>query len=206
MSTLFSDNFNRANSTNLGTSWNEDNLDWSIVSNQLTTPVVGGATPAVVSTTSTAMTAVADMSVQVTQVTLTNADGGPIARRTAVGVMYTLDCYLGNLDLYRHSALGTNVLIASTTITRVANGVLRLETQGTALRAFYQGVQKHNTTDSNITAAGQGGVYSWDGHADAYDDFSVSDFAAGGGSRGLFRQANLDGLSAAGSFFGNPLA
>ena len=40
--TSFSDNFNRADSTDLGASWVEVSGDWSIVSNQLSPGAAGG--------------------------------------------------------------------------------------------------------------------------------------------------------------------
>lgn len=193
MATLFSDPFTRADNTNVGANWSEDQssggTSWEISSNQLKCPSTSGPANAdIASTTSTAMAAVADMKVTVKIVTGAGWDGGPIARKVS-NTFYALDIYISGAqwkaDLYRFTSLTASTLIATSNITaHAANDSYRLELQGTALRSYRirSGVETALTTgtDSNITAAGQAGVHSWSGNNHLLDDVLVEDYATSG--------------------------
>lgn len=192
MAVIFSDDFNRADSTSLGANWTEANSDSSIASNRLQVgPLTGGGTNAgrVVTTTS-AHAAIADCRVTVTKVSA-SGDGGPVARDTgaATPTMYAIDQYPNVLELYRHNASTSGTLLATgISGTPAANDVLALEVTGTGgtvtVKSYVNGVLKQTVNDTNaarITAAGRCGVYSWPAVAGAntqYDDFSVDDLAS----------------------------
>lgn len=198
MSTLFSDNFNRAdNATVDATNW-EENLaaDWEIFSNKLRNGAAQSS-PSACLTTAAAHAATADVKVTVTQANGGSlADGGPVARwaSTAHGgssLGYAADVYTAKCEIYRHDTSGSGTLLRTAAVTQVANGVIRLEVSGTGatvtLKVFYNGVQQgadvSDGSASRITAANRTGVYSWSnststGQGD-YDDFLVEDFASG---------------------------
>lgn len=184
---LYTNAFNIADTSSLGAAWNESNGDAQIVGNELLM-AASASTPTILITTTTAHAAVADCKVYVTQVTqFSESDGGPIARCTdgdASPTMYAADVFNPNtLNVYRHNNSASGTLIATTSITYTANGVITLEVTGTGatvtLKATYNGVEVVNTTDtsgSRLTAAGQCGIYSWSGATDdrnSYDNFGV---------------------------------
>lgn len=93
------------------------------------------------------------------------ADGiaGVVARcDTSATTFYSLVYYVvgGGLQVYRTVA-GVATQLGSTyafTPTVGANYYIRLEVQGTAVRAYLDGVEIISTTDTQITAAGRAGV------------------------------------------------
>jgi hypothetical protein len=193
MSVIFSDDFNRADSTNLGGNWSEASGDSSINTNRLRAGIWAASVPGQALTTTSAHSAIADCKVTITQhKTGSNADGGPIARVATSGSspkMYTCDVYTGRCELYRHDSSNTGTLLGSgVAITQAADKVIALEVSGTGatvtVKSYYDGVQQESVGDTSanrITSANQTGVYNWrsvsDGDCD-YDDFSVDDLAA----------------------------
>jgi hypothetical protein len=185
VATLFSDNFNRANSSSLGSNWteNEPGGSWAITSNQLVRSG-GGFTSAI--TTTGAHAAVADCKASITRVS-SGWDGGPCVRATSTGAtMYYLDVYSTNtLELYRRVS-SSDTLVASRTQTHASGDTYRLEVSGTGatvtLKIFRNGVQVGaDISDANaarITAAGQTGLICWD--VGTADDFLAEDLGGGG--------------------------
>ena len=173
--TLFSDNFNRTNSTNLGANWLEVTAGSSITSNRLR-----GQSYALNATTTGAHAAVADVRVGVKHVTGGTFDGGVIARKQAGSLTYyEVDIYPGFIDVYRYVG-GSFTLMGTAANTTVAGSLIELEVTGTAdivlLRAFYGGVLRVETTDispSRIITAGQTGTHNYAGTSD-FDDFIVT--------------------------------
>lgn len=192
MGVLFSDNYNRADSSNLGANWSEDSGDWAISSNQLQAPTGNGfpASAQVVTTTGTAMSPTADMKVTVTVNQGSAWDGGPLLRRTGANTFYGCDIYLSGAqwkaDILRHNgSLSSNTTVATANVAaHAAVDKYRGEIQGTAIRIYRNrsGVETLlvSGTDSVISAAGQAGVYNWSRSNHLLDDFTVEDFAAGG--------------------------
>lgn len=195
MAVLFSDNFNRADSASLGSNWTEGTGSqvWDILSNALraTSRVAG---PATCTTVTAAHPDTADVHVTVTQVDVAG-DGGPIARCTDTSqtpTMYFIDMSGGVLAIYRHNASTNGTLIDSTSVTQVANGVCRLDTEGVGgtvtLRKWYNGTQRGSdfldTSASRLVTAGRTGVGAWAVGADGdYDDFIAEDTVVAGGHR-----------------------
>lgn len=183
MATLFTDDFNRADSSDLGTNWAEDNGNPAILTNRLRIPSDGGSAW-VARTTTTAHAAAADVKVTVVIVTGTGADGGPVARKSATaGTFYALDIYHNGsswrADIYRYNASYASAAanVAGANITHVAGDTYRFEVQGTALRAYRNGSLIVSGTDATISAAGQTGCHAWS--TVDFDDFQAEDFAGG---------------------------
>lgn len=184
--TLFTDDFNRGDSTSIGATWVEVHNDAAIVGNKVRVGT-GSSSPGMVFTTTTAMAATADVTVQVTQASAVG-DGGPCARVTesdATPTMYAIDLFSGSMELHRFNNSAVGTLEATGSITQVANGVIKLVVSGSGATVtctgFYQGAQIWTTGDTEanrITAAGQTGIHQWDSSGTAtirdYDDFSVT--------------------------------
>lgn len=197
MATLFSDNFNRADSATVdATNWQENGTaEWSIVSNRVESTAVASPGPGTLLTTASAHVAVADCKATITQVA-TGSDGGPLVRwtagaRGASARGYALDCSTGLIEIYRYDTSGTGVLLRTASNTQVANAVLRLEATGTGpsvlLRQFYNGIQiGADVSDGSavaggtgrVLAAGRTGIHNWLTAISDYDNFIAEDFSA----------------------------
>lgn len=183
MTVVFSDNFNRANEAlDASANWSEVSGTSDVTSNQLVTQT------AIVATTGTAHTAIADMKVTVTMVGA-SSDGGPIARKhttAATLTFYEMDVYTSNSDLYREVSGGVT-LVDNDAATLAAGAVMELQTVGTGatvtFTCSYNGIARHvGITDTNaarIVAAGYAGVRNYGG-TDEWDNFSVDDTAVAG--------------------------
>jgi hypothetical protein len=191
VSTLFSDNFTRAdNATVDATNWQENTAgDWSIVSNRVR--AIAGTGPMTCLTTASAHAGTTDVKVSATQVS-SSGDGGPVARWTAgtsgaTSTGYVLDAAPGVCEIYRFDGTATGVLLRTSVQSLVANAILRLEVTGTGatvtLKQFYNDVQKgadaSDGSASRIVTAGRTGIHSWATGANGdYDDFLAEDFAS----------------------------
>lgn len=183
MSVVFSDNFNRADTTNLGAEWNEVDGNSEIISNQLSQPV--GANAGRTFTTTTAHAAIADMKVSIKHISGDRAECGVVARATGSGDFYAFAIRSGggNSQLYRfNGGTKTQLDVDSATFTYVSGAPIELQVTGTGatvtVQAWYNSVQMFNYADtdaSRITGAGQAGVYNWGLGTATFDDFSVDD-------------------------------
>lgn len=195
MTTLFSDNFNRADSTSLGTSWSEVAGDWQVQTNQLL--ISSGAGFRVCSTTTTAHAAVADCKVTATRAAGASWDAGPCVRLSGAGGSET--CYYLDVSGTQDLSVIRRVAGADTDIGDLvqahSNGdIYALQVSGSGatvtLKVFRNGSQVGaditDTAGSRITAAGQTGVVTWAGAA--FDDFLVEDLGGGGGGSPLLSQ------------------
>jgi hypothetical protein len=193
LATLFSDNFNRANSATVdATNWTEfesGGSTWSISGNQLA--AAGGGPFVCVLTTTTAHAAIADCKASIKRITGAGFDGGPAVRAANQNSMYYLDFYSSDtVEVYRVDS-GTHNLVGSRTQTHGANDVFTLQVSGTGatvtLKAIRNGVQLGaDILDANaarITTAGQTGVIAW--AAESFDDFLAEDLAGGGATVAL---------------------
>lgn len=184
MAVIFSDDFNRADNTNLGANWTEQAGNAAIVSNALRMDPAGAPTSVI--TTVAAQPARTDCRAQITQKSAGIADGGPIVRVTALLTYYACDLFTGRCELYRHNGSLSGTLLGSgVAIVQVADGVIALETSGVGatvtVKSFYQGVLKETVGDTaagRLVTNGQTGVYNWAASGTTvldYDDFSVDD-------------------------------
>ncbi len=195
MTTLFSDNFNRAdNATVDATNWTENAAgDWSIVSNK-----VRSVNPLTVLVTKTAAhAAVADCKVSYKRaLTGSSWDTGVLVRTNSTGTTgYFLDPIgtgpSSTMDIWRiDGALTSDVQIGTTATGLDLNDgdTYALEVSGTGatvtLKAYLNGALVLTVTDtsgSRVTAAGQTGIINWNNTND-FDDFLVEDLGGGGGA------------------------
>jgi hypothetical protein len=178
MSTLFSDNFDRADSTNLGASWNEFAATpaggWQVLTNRLVGPSTNQPSgPHILETTTAAMAAVADVQASVTRVSGASYDGGPMVRKASgADTCYYLDVSGTNVfNVYRRVA-GVDTLVGGFTQAHADGDTYTLAAIGSG-SAVQLGVYRNGSllgvlTDSSaarLTAAGQVGVVLWSGSA-----------------------------------------
>jgi hypothetical protein len=177
MTTLFSDDFNRANGS-LGGNWGSGG---AIASNQCAISSSGGA----LLTTTSAHADITDGRVTV-KITGASNDGGPCIRAPSAGGgdnCYYLDCYVGGCDLYRRvSAADTS--IAASIISLAVGDTAGLEASGTGatvtLKVYKNGTLAGTYSDSSasrLVAAARTGIFNWNGGS-TYDDFLVEDLGA----------------------------
>jgi len=185
---LFSDNFNRADSTDLGASWTERIGDWAINGNRVWLSA-DAASDGVVHT---AAYSTSDYTVAAIVNFLNTA--GISARIAGRRVNYgasdsnyyfvQLRRDLQEIHLYKRvsgsfTQLGSTV---SVTVNVGTDYVVKLHMQGTTIKAFLDEVEKISVTDSALAGPGDAGisVYALDGQDIKFDDFTVDDLAAGG--------------------------
>jgi hypothetical protein len=197
MAVLATDNFNRADSASLGASWTTPtgDLAWRITSNAATYNTVSGADTAGVYN---AITWPADQYSQVKATAGTGGGGvgvGPTCRAaSAAQTRYRLvacGAATSNIELSKEVA-GTFTSIWFRTSSFANGNLVRLEAQGTTLRAYNAGVQVGaSSTDSSIASGNAGFLYSAIDASISADDWEGGDFTTSGVMpRGLFvRQA-----------------
>ena len=174
------DDFNRANSTNLGTDWAEDNGDWSISSNGLAQATATGAWYKC-RWTGTAM-AGTDVIVQVSGQTPDNTSGfGPMTRGA---VSSTITGYgmtgFGADSFYLveiASSSSDTILDTGSSCSSATTYTLRLESNGTTHEGYLGGVLDVSASDATYTGAGVG-IWAY-GNVDIYDNWSANDIETG---------------------------
>jgi hypothetical protein len=190
--TSFSDNFNRADSTDLGANWVEVSGDWSIVSNQLSPGAAGGT---IILRAAGAM-AGNDHYVQVTIAATTTASQGVWARGNSnISNGYLWRNNGTSWDLF--SVVGGSFTNIGTYSAAAAPGdVAKLQVQGSTITGYVNGVSRVSTTNTAVTTGTSVGVRSDSTSGVRYDDFSAADLA--GNVTGT-ATASFGGLTAAAS-------
>lgn len=196
---IVTDDFNRANATTLGASWTQNSTGTlGIQSNQATFLSGGVADMAQTSFTGAAWTGGADQYAEAKIINLKSGkDMGPVARSsgssnaTVSGYLFVINepdaaVSLGSsiaCALYKVvNGTYTKLSASNFSITINANDVMRIEAQGTTIRAFQNGSavggSNGSVTDSAI-ASGNPGLYSvLVGVTDSiWDDFAAGDFS-----------------------------
>jgi hypothetical protein len=192
VASLFSDSFTRADSSTLGTGWFEFNsgtpsATWEIFTNQLRSPNAGSPANAhYACTTSAAHTATADAKTTCKRISGTSWDGGPLVRRqgdagAGTNTFYYVDVTSATAaQIYREVA-GTDTAVGAAITGTFADGdTYAIEASGTTLNFYNNGSLVASRTDSNISAAGYGGVAMWSASG-IWDDFDFSSLAAAAG-------------------------
>ncbi len=167
MSTLFSDNFNRANGA-LGSDWTSLGGAGTISSNQYACPGTAGVdyydngTPG------------ADAWVQVTastRVASTNYSGVHLRLDTGVFNWYEVSFDTSSARILRvDGGVGT---VLGANFSALSNGdVVRLEMRGSTLSLYYNDVLQGTRTDSTYSAAGRSGIQAL-GSSGRLDDFAT---------------------------------
>ena len=183
MAIIFQDNFNRADSTDLGPDWQEIGGDFVIALNQLGLAVYNNPVQAVyVNPLSTA-----DYAVQALCATNANPKRNPgvFARGVFNSSTGRYDCYYATLQadvqtiylyLYQNGSFTTLASIVDTSIDATGNTAytIRLEVNGSTLTVFVDGVQKLQVTDTTLTAAGYAGIMAGSARLSlSWDDFVI---------------------------------
>ena len=147
--TSFSDDFNRADSTDLGANWVEvSTTDWAIVSNRLSPGAAGGT---IVVRAATAM-ASSDHYAQVTIAATTSA---------SQGVWYRVDSTLNSGYLWRNNGSswnlfkvvsGTFTSIGSFAAAAVSGDVAKVQAVGSTIKGYVNGVERVSVTDTAVAS------------------------------------------------------
>lgn len=172
--TTFSDDFNRADSTNLGAGWVEVSGDWSIISNQLS-PGTTGTT--ILLRAATAM-ATSDNYAQVT-----------IAATTAVtqGVWCRGDATLTSGYVIRNNGTSWDLFsVVSSTFTNIgtysaaasAGDTVKVQAVGSTIKAFINGVERISVTNTAVATGTTVGIRSQANSTLRYDAFTSGDVGA----------------------------
>ena len=173
--TSFSDDFNRADSTDLGAGWVEVSGDWSIVSNRLSPGNAGGT---IILRAATAM-ATSDHYVQITIATTTAASQGIWARGNSnITSGYLWRNNGSTWDLF--SVVGGSFTnIGTYSAAAGAGDVAKIQVQGTTITGYVNGVSRVSVTDSAVASGTNVGVRGESTNLLSYDDFSAADVSSG---------------------------
>jgi hypothetical protein len=174
--TIVSDDFNRANNTNLGANWAEDTGGWAISSNRVWQTTTG-AVYRKLRWVGTAL-ASADYAVQATVFTGSSAavGSGVLCRAvtSATETFYCLVVFPANNGIHIiELTAGSGVILASAGPTLAINTsyTLRLECSGGTLRGYLDGVLQITTSDATLASGSPGIVCYGDQDATgAYTD------------------------------------
>lgn len=171
----FTDDFNRANSTDLGAGWVEVSGDWSVASNQLSPGAAGGT---IILRAAGAMDT-SDNSAQAT-----------IAATAAVsqGVWCRGNANITNGYLWRNngtswdlfSVIGGSFTVIGTYTAAAAPGdVAKVQAVGSTIKGFVNGIQRVSVTDTGVTTGTSVGIRGESSGSLRYDDFAAADVTAG---------------------------
>jgi len=173
--TTFTDDFNRANSSDLGAGWVEVSGDWSVVSNQLSPGSAGGT---IILRAATAM-ATDDNSAQATIAATTAASHGVWCRgnsNISSGYLWRNDG--SSWDLF--SVVGGSFTLLGTYAAAAAPGdVAKVQAVGSAIKAYVNGVERVSITNTHVTTGTSVGIRSESTAAIRFDDFTAADVTAG---------------------------
>jgi hypothetical protein len=171
----FTDDFNRADSTDLGAGWVEVSGDWSIVSNQLSPGAAGGT---IILRAAGAM-ASDDNSAQVTIASTAAASHGVWCRGNAnisSGYLWRNDG--STWDLFSVVG-GSFTAIGSYAAAAAPGDVAKVQAVGSTIKAFVNGVERVSLTNTHVTTGVNVGIRSESAGAIRFDNFTAADVTAG---------------------------
>lgn len=181
MTTLATDDFNRADLANLGANWTALDTTFAIATNQASANGAGGVFSVRYTGVTFPNNQWAQCTIKATAETATDQGAGPCVRMQAGGDIYLLQGNTVQTRIYKRVAGGFTQL-GSDGPAVAANDVLYLEIQGTQLIAKKNGATICGSpTDVGGIASGNAGL--WAGPFNTInnvDDFSAGDFTAGG--------------------------
>jgi hypothetical protein len=183
MAVLATDNFNRADSTDLGTTWDvvPGTSNCQIVSNA----VRASATNVDCDESYNGVTWPDDQYSQVTLAAVNSGgSAGPGVRAsTTASTFYTVEATTNSIALWK-AVNGSWTQIGSFSGTVSAGDIIRLEAQGTTLRVRQNGTQRISVTDSSISSGrAEIHIFLSSGtplNAVILDDWEGGDFSGGG--------------------------
>lgn len=169
--TSFSDDFNRADSSNLGANWVEVSGDWSIVSNQLSPGAAGGT---IVLRAATVMAG--------------NNNYAEVTIAATAAVSHGVWCR-GNSDitsgyLWRNdgtswdlfSVVGGSFANIGTFAGAASPGdIAKVEADGSTIKGYVNGVERVSVTDTNVATGTSVGIRSESSGSVLFDDFTGAD-------------------------------
>ncbi|MCX5522167.1 hypothetical protein OG342_04700 [Streptomyces bobili] len=171
----FTDDFNRADSSDLGANWVEVSGEWSIVSNRLSPGAAGGT---IILRAAGAM-ASNDNYAQVTFAATAAASHGVWCRGNAnisSGYLWRNDGSSWNL----FSVVGGSFSsIGSFAGAAIAGDVAKVQAVGSTITAYVNGVQRVSVVDTNVLTGTSVGIRSESVGALRFDDFAAGDVTAG---------------------------
>lgn len=171
----FTDDFDRANSSDLGAGWVEVSGDWSIVSNQLSPGAAGGT---IILRAAGPMDS-NDHSAQVTIAATVAASQGVWCRGNAnisSGYLWRNDG--SSWDLF--SVVGGSFTVIGSYAAAAAPGdVAKVQAVGSTIKAFVNGIERVSLTNTHVTTGTSVGLRSESTNAIRFDDFTAADVTAG---------------------------
>lgn len=173
--TAFTDDFNRADSTNLGTGWVEVSGDWSIVSNQLSPGSDGGT---IILRAAGPMDS-SDNFAQATIAATTAASHGVWCRGNASissGYLWRND---GSEWTLFSVVSSTFTAISSYAAAAAPGDVARVQAVGSTIKGYVNGVERVSVTDTAVATGASVGIRSISSAAIRFDDFAAADVTAG---------------------------
>ncbi|MFJ8929211.1 hypothetical protein ACIRLA_21800 [Streptomyces sp. NPDC102364] len=171
----FTDDFNRADGTNLGAGWVEVSGDWTIVSNQLTP----GVTASTVVLRAATTLASSDHYAQVTIAATTSVSQGVWCR--------------GNLDitngyLWRNNGSNWSLFsvvadsytsIGSYSAAAAPGDVAKIQAVGSTIKGFVNGIERVSVVNTAVTTGTSVGIRSEANTALRFDAFTAADVSTG---------------------------
>ena len=171
----FTDDFNRADSTDLGAGWVQVSGFWAIASNQLSPGSDGGT---IILRAAGPMDS-SDHSAQVTIAATTAASHGVWCRgNSGISNGYLWRNDGSSWDLFSVVS-GTFNVIGSYAAAAAPGDVAKLQVVGSTIKGFVNGVQRVSVTDTSVAAGTSVGLRSTSSAAIRFDDFSAADVTAG---------------------------
>lgn len=171
----FSDDFNRANSTDLGANWIEVSGDWSIVSSQLSPGAAGGT---IILRAAGAM-AGNDNYAQATIAATTAASHGVWCRgnsNISQGYLWRNDG--SSWDLF--SVVGGSFSVIGTYAAAAAPGdVAKVQAVSSTIKGFVNGIERVSVVDTGVGTGTSVGIRSESTSLIRFDDFTAADVSAG---------------------------
>ena len=171
----FTDDFNRANSTDLGANWVEVSGDWSIVSNQLSPGAAGGT---IILRAAGAM-AGNDHYAQATIAATTTASQGVWCRGNSnISQGYLWRNNGTSWDLF--SVVGGSFTVIGTYTAAAAPGdVAKVQAVGSTIKGYVNGVERVSVVNTAVATGTSVGIRSDSAGALRFDDFAAADVTAG---------------------------
>ncbi|GAX57316.1 hypothetical protein [Streptomyces olivochromogenes] len=173
--TTITDDFNRADSTNLGANWVEVSGDWSIISNQLSSGSAGGT----IILRAAGTMATNDHSAQVTIAATAAVSHGVWCRgnsNISQGYLWRNDGTSWNL----FSVVGGSFTsIGSFAGAAVAGDIAKVQAVGSTIKGFVNGVQRVSVTDTAVTTGTSVGLRAESTNLLRFDDFTAADVTTG---------------------------
>lgn len=171
----FSDDFNRADSSDLGAAWIEVSGEWSIASNRLSPGAAGGT---IILRAADAM-ASSDNFAQVAIAVTASASQGVWCRgnsNISQGYLWRNDGSTWNLFAV---VGGSFTSIGSYAAAAAPGDVAKVQAVGSTIKGYVNGVERVSVTDTSVTTGTSVGIRSESVGALRYDDFAAGDVTVG---------------------------